>query len=93
MLPRLQAREVLFPEAKALVVTLNQQLRAKGVVAVWVKVNQAEPLQEILKQLPGDLWPEADLQDVMRYLRGGKCLEIPEDWRSYDTFARSSVQI
>jgi len=28
-----------------------------------------------------DLWGDADMVNVIRYLRGSKLLEIPDEWR------------
>ena len=40
-------------------------------------------LQELCRQLPlsQELWAAAELEDVVRYLRGGTGLRIPEEWR------------
>jgi len=47
------------------------------------QVNEKRPLLEVVAQLEfGDLWPDAQLEQTIRYLRGSKSLRIPEQWRS-----------
>ena len=41
-----------------------------------------KPLHQLFAEMPwGDLWPDAKLVEVVRYLRGSTKLAIPAGWR------------
>ena len=46
------------------------------------QVDQTSDVKDLYAQLPwADGWDDADLRDVIFYLRGSKLLTIPADWR------------
>ena len=47
-----------------------------------MQVDSSVPLTELFAAMPwGDLWNDADMVSVVRYLRGSKKLRIPPEWR------------
>ena len=54
-------------------------------LTVWVwQVAVDKPLCELFAEYPmGDLWEDADMPAVVRYLRGSKGLVIPPEWRPF----------
>jgi hypothetical protein len=39
------------------------------------------PIHELYSQYPWSDWPEANLEPVIRYLRGSRYLDLPQAWR------------
>ncbi len=44
--------------------------------------TEISPL-DIFPQVGDDLWKDAAMPEVLKYLFGGKSLELPEEWRRY----------
>lgn len=46
------------------------------------KADQETDIMTLYSNYPwGDLWAEAELLEVLKYLRGSKRLRMPESWR------------
>ena len=47
------------------------------------KVRHWEPAHELFDEKPwADVWDDADMYSVLRYLRGNTSLSLPEPWKT-----------
>ena len=47
------------------------------------QVDKTTDLRQLYEQLDwGDCWDDACMRDVVRYLRGSKCVSVPDSWRA-----------
>jgi len=61
-----------------------QTIISKPDSLLFTKVQESEisPL-DIFPQIGDDLWKDAAMPEVLKYLFGGKNLVLPEEWRRY----------
>lgn len=46
--------------------------------------RESDDVKVLFKNMPlGDLWHDAQMQDLLAYLKGNKHLSIPAEWRPY----------
>lgn len=47
----------------------------------YVRVRQGHMLEAYCKMEWGDLWPDAGVVEVIKYLRGARKITIPDEWK------------
>lgn len=62
------------------------QLLTKGQGQPRLQDLPQDPAHELLAKAPYSDWPEANLKEVVRYLKGNKALSLPKQWK--DAFPR-----
>ena len=65
---------------------LMPQLLTKGQGQPRLQDLPQDPAHELLAKAPYSDWPEANLKEVVRYLKGNKALSLPKEWK--DAFPR-----